>query len=165
MKAFSSPPKKRVRSKNEVPIQGILEDHFTADEIAAMPIVFAYHCPEEDPKGESEQNAKIAQLDYEVEQRRLKRNAKSQAKSPPELKGSKPVAIDDERKPAEGFPDGWTRQLVPRSSTRSRAVDTYYYSPKGLKFRSKPEVNRFLALLEENSDVDEETAYDKLKRR
>lgn len=164
MKAFSS-PKKRVRSKNEVPIQGILEDHFTADEIAAMPIVFAYHCPEGDPKGESEQNAKIAQLDYEVEQRRLKRNAKSQAKSPPELKGQKPVAIDDERKPVEGFPDGWTRQLVPRSSTSSRAVDTYYYSPKGLKFRSRPEVNRFLALLEENSDMDEETAYEKLKRR
>jgi hypothetical protein len=165
MKAFSSPPKKRVRSKNEVPIQGILEDHFRADEIAAMPIVFAYHCPEDDPKGESEQNAKIAQLDYEVEQRRLKRNAKSQAKSPPELKGSKPVAIDDERKPAEGFPDGWTRQLVPRGTTNSKVVDTYYYSPKGLKFRSRPEVNRFLALLEENPDIDEETAYDKLKRR
>lgn len=164
MKAFSS-PKKRVRSKNEVPIQGIPEDHFTADEIAAMPIVFAYHCPEDDPKGESEQNAKIAQLDYEVEQRRLKRNAKSQGKSPPELKVSKPVAIDEERMPAEGFPSGWTKQEVPRSTTSSKVVDIYYYSPKGLKFRSRPEVNRFLALLEENSDMDEETAYDKLKRR
>lgn len=165
MKAFSSSPKKRARAKNEVPIQGIPEDHFTADEIAAMPIVFAYHCPEDDPKGESEQNARIAQLDYEVEQRRLKRNAKSQAKSPPELKGSKPVAIDEERMPAEEFPSGWTKQHVPRSTTNSKVVDTYYYSPNGLKFRSRPEVNRFLALLEEDSDMNEETAYDKLKRR
>ena len=158
-----------------VEIQGISEEAFTTDEIALMPVVFAYHC--EDP--ESEQIAKIATLDYEVEQNRLKRltamgeSNSSSGQAPSKTKEASPQAEDvssmgeeTERVPADEFPTGWTMQNVPRKNrTSNRPFDTYYYSPKlQLKFRSRPEVKRFIALLE-SSDNDEMKAQSKFKPR
>lgn len=162
--------------KDEAPIeiQGIAEETFTAEEIALMPVVFAYH---EDI--ESEQNAKIATLDYEVEQSRLKRkaaamderNSGKEPVSPAEHKSNTDTEKNQtEKEPSDKFPpSGWTMEQVPRSArqsgTNSKPFDTYYYSPKlRLKFRSRPEVKRFIALLE-SSDNDEEKAFSNFKGR
>jgi len=152
-------------------ILGISEEAFTADEIASMPVAFAYH------RGDalSEQNAKIATLDYEMEQGRLKRQAASNSSSGQAAKKRKPASPDRsvsstekeiESEPATEFPSGWTMKHVPRKNgTKSRPCDTYYYSPKlRLKFRSRPEVKRFIALLD-SSDNDEMKAHAKFKRR
>lgn len=169
--------KKEAIKVDEAPIevQGISDEAFTADEIASMPVVYAYNCG--DP--ESEQNAKIATLDYEVEQNRLKRKAamserklssvqeacKPKATSP---QGKSVGSMEDEAEivPADEFPTGWTMQNVPRKNSKSkRPFDTYYYSPElKLKFRSRPEVKRFIELLE-SSDNDEMKAKAKFTRR
>jgi len=151
--------------KSEAPIieiQGIPEESFTVEEIALMPVVFSYHCEDI----ESEQNAKIATLDYEVEQSRLKRKAatmgdennsssgqasKKEPVSPAEHKSDSPFENETEDKEADDEfpPSGWSMQHIPRrNATSSRPFDTYYYSPElQLKFRSKVEVKRFVALL------------------
>lgn len=159
----SSRQKTRNVLKNEVPIQGISEDNFTAEEIASMPLVFAYYCQEDDPKLESEQNAKIATLDYEVEQRRSRRNAASLLKSPEAAKEMKPHSPESAENQVREFPIGWTKQVVARQVTNTKADDTYYYSPKGFKFRSRPEVRRFLELLA--TCKDEETAFAKFRSK
>lgn len=154
-------------------ILGISEEAFTADEVASMPVVFSYHCED----AVSEQNAKIATLDYEVEQGRKKRQAATSS-SGQAAKKRKSASPDDrsvsstatekeiESEPATEFPSGWTKKNVPRKNgTKSRPCDTYYYSPKlRLKFRSRPEVKRFIALLE-SCDNDEMKAHSKFKRR
>jgi hypothetical protein len=202
--------KKPLKLKKEAPveIQGIPEDSFTADEIALMPVVFSYHCEDI----ESEQNAKIATLDYEVEQNRLKRKAamgdesnptsgqsgtkepvssaeqgrlkrkaamcdesnlssgqasKKEPVSSAEHKSDSPIEDETEKEPDDEFPpSGWVTQHVPRKiGTSNRPVDTYYYSPKlQLKFRSKPEVKRFVALLD-SSGNDEEKAFAEFRGR
>ena len=76
------------------------------------------------------------------------------------------MEIETELVPATEFPAGWTMQNVPRKSvTSTKTFDTYYYSPQlKLKFRSRPEVRRFIALLE-SSENDEMKAEAKLTRR
>lgn len=54
-------------------LEGIPESDFADGDVEAMPVAFAYHA--EDPSGISEENAKIAALDHDVQQRRRKRNA------------------------------------------------------------------------------------------
>ncbi len=70
-------------------ILGISEEAFTADEVASMPVAFAYHCGD----AVSEQNAKIATLDYEVEQGRKKRKTANSSSSQP-AKKRKPASPD-----------------------------------------------------------------------
>jgi len=66
--------------------------------------------------------------------------------------------------PVEEFPAGWVTRKVPRSAKGSKALDKFHYSPKlQYRFRSKPEVRRFLALLK-TSGGDEAVAIRKLKR-
>ena len=67
--------------------------------------------------------------------------------------------------PADGFPN-WFMRRIPRPVTVGRTkADTFYYSPKlGLRFRSKPEVQRFLAVLK-SSRGDEAKAIVKFKFR
>lgn len=59
--------------------------------------------------------------------------------------------------PAEAvadLPPGWTLRRIPRSVPNSRTSDIYYFSPReNFKFRSRPEVSRFLYYLQQaNSD-------------
>jgi len=169
--------KKSLKNDAPIEIQGISEEAFTAEEIALMPVVFAYHCDD----AESEQNAKISTLDYEAEQSRLKRkaavasdesNSSSSGQVASKRKPASPAksvnSIEDEteRVPADDFPGGWTMQSVPRTKVAGKKpFDTYYYSPKlGLKFRSRPEVKRFIALLD-ICDDDEEKAFAIFKGR
>jgi len=54
---------------------------------------------------------------------------------------------DEESKPSQivGLPPGWTKEEVRRTNGLSAGkIDTYYYSPAGKKFRSKPELLREL---------------------
>jgi len=168
--------KKSLKNDAPIEIQGISEEAFTAEEIALMPVVFAYHCDD----AESEQNAKIATLDYEVEQSRLKRKVAaatdesnsssgqvaSKRKPASPAKSVNSIEDETERVPADDFPGGWTMQSVPRTKVAGKKpFDTYYYSPKlGLKFRSRPEVKRFIALLD-ICDDDEEKAFAIFKGR
>jgi hypothetical protein len=48
------------------------------------------------------------------------------------------------------LPDGWTMLRVPRysGSSHQKSGDKYFFSPSGRKFRSKPEVIKFLACVE-----------------
>jgi len=74
--------------------------------------------------------------------------------------------------PAANFPNGWVTRTVPRLTTNKegqQASDLYYYSPQlGYKFRSKPEVQRFLDCVEKVSNGDERIAigeFRELKRK
>ena len=152
-------PERRARAAPPSPavvepliLEAIPESEFSETEMESFPVAFAYQGDDHT----SEENAKIATLDYEVEQRRLKRNANN-AKGTPKAKSGvvKPasaskreLAVDPE--PAEGFPEGWTTRTVRRANaTSGKTADTFWYSPKlGLKFRSRPEVRKFLSALE-----------------
>jgi hypothetical protein len=53
---------------------------------------------------------------------------------------------------ATEFPSGWTLRRIPRSSTNNRTSDIYYFSPQeNFKFRSRPEVSRFLDYLQQTN--------------
>lgn len=67
--------------------------------------------------------------------------------------------------PAEGFPH-WVIRRIPRANKGAKnSQDKFYYSPKlGLKFRSKPDVIRFLAIMERVGG-DEAEAFAKFGRR
>ena len=58
---------------------------------------------------------------------------------------------------AEDLPPGWISRRIPRASTNNKTGDVYYFSPNtGYKFRSRPEVARFLECLQQadgNEDV------------
>ena len=185
--------KSPAKAKPTEPLKGLHESEFTMSEIEAFPVTFAYEI--DDPTGLSEENAKIATLDYEVEQRRMRR-AENQAEKPavgrpvkepksavgrpakePKSKATpakKPGSAKKEKahptvsereerfnaEVAEEFPKGWTLRRIPRSGslTTTKAEDTYYYSPvRKWRFRSRPEVNRFIECLKK-SGGDEDTA-------
>jgi len=74
--------------------------------------------------------------------------------------------------PAANFPNGWVTRTVPRLTTNKegqQTSDLYYYSPQlGYKFRSKPEVQRFLDCVSKVSNGDERIAigeFRELKRK
>ena len=158
-----------------VPLEGIPVATFTEEEIESFPVAYAYH--DDDPV--SRENAKIATLDYEVQQRRLKRssNAESRAASEDKLNanktsrkstvpknghptlGEKDAHIDPE--PAADFPAGWVSRKVPRTNQTHAKYDVRYYSPKQqYSFRSKKQAQKFLELLED-SNGDELLAIEK----
>eukprot|EP00578_Thalassiosira_sp_NH16_P028725 CAMPEP_0181088190 /NCGR_PEP_ID=MMETSP1071-20121207/6656_1 /TAXON_ID=35127 /ORGANISM="Thalassiosira sp., Strain NH16" /LENGTH=863 /DNA_ID=CAMNT_0023170093 /DNA_START=35 /DNA_END=2626 /DNA_ORIENTATION=+ len=148
-------------AKSSEPLMGLPEANFAEEDIESFPVAFAYHY--DDPAGISEENAKIATLDLEVEQRQLKRNAglssSAASKSKKRSRKSHPIATEKDlqipTEPAEGFPDGWVTRKIPRSAQAAaksdRKLDLYYYSPKlTLKFRSKPAVHKFLEALKKS---------------
>ena len=52
--------------------------------------------------------------------------------------------------PVEDLPYGWTLRRIPRASSNHKTCDVYYYSPREqFKFRSRPEVSRFLDYLQQ----------------
>jgi len=160
----------------EEPLIGLPISDCTSDDLDSIPVVYAYYSQDDDPSGISEENAKVAQLDFEIELKKQKRNIinveGNEEKSPnstsagnkrrrmknpatpnPTLKGE--IAIkynfptgesltEFPSQPAVDFPEGWITRTIPRS--KGEKTDTFYFSPiLGFKFRSKPEVRRFLA--------------------
>jgi len=59
-----------LEQSSEPILEGLAEEGFADEDIESFPVAFAYD--HNDPGGISEENAKIAALDYEVEQRRLR---------------------------------------------------------------------------------------------
>ncbi|XP_045450302.1 methyl-CpG-binding domain protein 3 [Melitaea cinxia] len=55
------------------------------------------------------------------------------------------ISIEKKRSDCAALPKGWQREEVIRKTGLSAGkVDVYYYSPTGKKFRSKPELVRYL---------------------
>ena len=73
------------------PLEGLPLAYFADEEIDSFPVVFAYD--NEDPDGFSEENAKIATLDHDVEQRRLKRGSVNLSEEMKKVKSSKKKSI------------------------------------------------------------------------
>ncbi|KAL3815425.1 hypothetical protein ACHAXA_009170 [Cyclostephanos tholiformis] len=156
------------------PLEGLPTSDFAEEEVDSFPVVFAFD--NEDPDGISEENARIATLDHEVKQRQLKRSGVDLSEEMKKAKSTKkrsdkehPTLTEKERqlpaKPAEGFPAGWVVRQKPREKTVEGGprVDTFWYSPeKNFRFRSKPEVRRFLEALK-TSDGDETVAIELVK--
>ena len=72
---------------------------------------------------------------------------KSKKKS---LKSVKEEGAQGEEGPAEEFPVGWTMKKIPRKNKNTASHDTYYFSPvQNYKFKSRPEVTRYLQCLDE----------------
>lgn len=162
------------------PLIGLPLSDSNVEDLDSIPIVYAYYSQDDDPSGISEENAKVAQLDFEIELKKQKRNIinvegngekspisasagnkrrrmKNPATPNPTLKGEiaikynfptgEPLA-EFPTQPAVDFPEGWITRTIPRP--KGEKTDTYYFSPiLGFKFRSKPEVRRFLAELSE----------------
>jgi len=62
--------------------------------------------------------------------------------------------------PADDIGKGWTVRIVPRSNPGSKAVDRYWFSPvKHHRFRSRVEIERYMAALQEVEDGDEDEAW------
>ena len=55
-----------------------------------------------------------------------------------------------EEGPAVEFPDGWNMKKIPRKNKSKKQYDTFYFSPvQNYKFKSRPEVTRYLQCLNE----------------
>ena len=53
-----------------------------------------------------------------------------------------------------GLPEGWRRRCVMRKSGASAGqYDVYYYSPDGRRFRSKPEILKFMEKVGQSVDI------------
>jgi len=156
------------------PLEGLPLAYFADEEIDSFPVVYAYD--NEDPDGYSEENAKIATLDHDVEQRRLKRSSVNLSDEMKKAKSSKkksfkghPTLTEKESQlpaePAEGFPPGWVVRQSPRGSQAKDGApraDLFWYSPdKAYKFRSRLEVRRFLEAMK-TSGGDETVAIEKI---
>ncbi|KAL7428844.1 hypothetical protein ACHAXH_001073 [Discostella pseudostelligera] len=156
------------------PLQGLSTADFTKEEIDSFPVAYAYYADGPDT-GVSEENAKIATLNHESNQRQLRRSngQAHQSTSTPTQTPTQPKVASHKNESsgtflrrgvpnsaemlskhspeaAADFPDGWLMIKKKRSGTESR-VDCYWYSPKNrYMFRSRPEVHRFLKALEKS---------------
>ncbi|XP_023997081.2 methyl-CpG-binding domain protein 2, partial [Salvelinus sp. IW2-2015] len=55
------------------------------------------------------------------------------------------MIMEKKRMDCPSLPPGWKKEEVIRKSGLSAGkCDVYYYSPKGKKFRSKPQLSRYL---------------------
>lgn len=136
------------------PLQGLSTADFTKDEIDSFPVAYAYY-PDGPDAEMSEENAKIATLNHEANQRQLRRNngqthqsttsTPTQTPTQPKIVSHKnessetffrrgvPNSVEMLSKhspePAADFPDGWLMVKRKRSGSDYR-VDCYWYSPK-----------------------------------
>ena len=153
------------------PLQGLFTADFTKEEIDSFPVAYAYYM--DDPDGVSEENAKIATLNHEAKQRRLRRSSvpahsPTLTPTPAQPKNAthrtesnsifrRGIPHTDELlsqhspEPAEDFPEGWMIIKKKRSCTGSKVYDRFWYSPKNrYMLRSRPEVHRFLEALKKS---------------
>ena len=139
-----------VEAKSSEPLEGLSEANFTAEEINSFPVAYSYVA--DDPN--SEENAKIAQLDYEVEARQLKRGSGGgkRGTQSTSVKGTKPSQKKKESLVKEDEFPGWTVKEVQRD--RSTHIDRYWYHnelPQGLALRSKAGVKALTDYMKANN--------------
>ncbi|EED90641.1 predicted protein [Thalassiosira pseudonana CCMP1335] len=168
-------PSEEAIHSGQVIVEGIPEEEFSAEELESFPVAFAFHVETSDPNGISEENAKIATLDYEAEKREEKKFARALAACAKrnEVTTQKPVKRREQSKKdksgavhlrgkaeapssvehtvSDELPSGWVIRFVPRSNKANKSGDKYYYSPKeNFKFNSLSRVRRFLECLKQS---------------
>lgn len=150
--------------------EGLHESDFAANVVDSLPVAYAYEV--DDPAGISEENAKIAQLDYEVEERRLRRsNIQSAKKKEDKNKEKKVVAGSTKSKSPRvrkstvtEIPAGWSIKAIKRSGDTNH-IDRYWEHPdlpQGLRVRSKVGVQTLVDYAEANN-CGISKAYEKYK--
>ncbi|KAL7532858.1 hypothetical protein ACHAXR_008362, partial [Thalassiosira sp. AJA248-18] len=108
--------------------------------------------------------------DVKLESQTTKKGSKKRQSAPPAMNigSSHPTDENDVHifaGLAEGLPEGWVTRRIPRSGDSSHRGDIYWYSPKNkFKFRSKPDVQRFLTRLGQTNG-DESAAILLFKKR
>jgi hypothetical protein len=149
-------------------LNGLSEDNFSQRQIDSYPVIFAHNA--EDPDGSSEESARIATLDHEIGQQRLKQRFTNLLEGMKRKRSSIGHPTLDEKElqlPAEGFPTGWVVTQRPRETQKKEGVprvDLFWHSPiMKYRFRSRVEVRRFLEILD-LSDGDEMAAMEKFKK-
>ena len=134
-KASKKLPEAQAKVSSE-PLEGLHESDFDASVVDSLPVAYAYEV--DDPAGISEENAKIAQLDYEVEERRLRRsNIQSTKKKEDKIKEKK-ITTGSAKKSTKSprvrkttvteIPAGWTLKAVKRSGDTNH-IDRYWEHP------------------------------------
>ena len=100
------------------------------------------------PEKEERPPKKEAQSTDQQPQKKPKKQPKkidAKPPTPPEKKKSKAsIPPKESRTPAPEIGPGWTKYKVPRKKNTD-IKDQYYVSPKGERFRSKSEVERYLS--------------------
>jgi hypothetical protein len=156
-----------LRGGNDIILDGLSEDNFSQKQIDSYPVFFAHNA--EDPDGSSEESARIATLDLEIGQQRLKQRFTNLLEGMKRKRSSMGHPTFDEtvQLPADEFPIGWVVRQRPRETQTNEGVprvDLFWYSPiENYRFRSRVEVRRFLELLN-ILDGDEVAAMKKFKR-
>lgn len=139
-------PSEEAIHSGEVIVEGIPEEEFSAEELESFPVAFAYHVETSDPNGISEENAKIATLDYEAEKREEKKFARALAacakrnevttqepvkrreqskkdkSGAVHLRGKAEAPSSVEHTVSDELPTGWVIRFVPRSNKVSAIV-------------------------------------------
>ena len=150
-----------VPKKEEKPTEQVQQQPQLPKKIEAKP-----------PPGTEEKPPKkeVQSTDQQSQKQPKKQRKKIDAKhpTPSEKKKSKAsIPPKESRTPAPEFGPGWTKYKVPRKNNKnsySHAPDQYYVSPKGERFRSKSEVERYLhppspvSLRGKTSAIDESAA-------
>jgi len=169
-KASKKFPEAQAKVSSE-PLEGLHESDFDANVVESLPVAYAYEV--DDPAGISEENAKIAQLDYEVEERRLRRsNIQSTKKKEDKIKEKKATAGSAKKSKSPRvrkttvteIPAGWSLKAVKRSGDTNH-IDRYWEHPdlpQGLRVRSKVGVQTLLDYAEANN-CGISKAYEKYK--
>ena len=169
-KASKKFPEAQAKVSSE-PLEGLHESDFDANVVESLPVAYAYEV--DDPAGISEENAKIAQLDYEVEERRLRRsNIQSTKKKEDKIKEKKATAGSAKKSKSHRvrkttvteIPAGWSLKAVKRSGDTNH-IDRYWEHPdlpQGLRVRSKVGVQTLLDYAEANN-CGISKAYEKYK--
>ena len=169
-KASKKFPEAQAKVSSE-PLEGLHESDFADNVVESLPVAYAYEV--DDPAGISEENAKIAQLDYEVEERRLRRsNIQSTKKKEDKIKEKKATAASAKKSKSPGvrkttvteIPAGWSLKAVKRSGD-SNHIDRYWEHPdlpQGLRVRSKVGVQTLIDFAEANN-CGISKAYEKYK--
>jgi hypothetical protein len=156
-----------LRGGSDMILKGLSEDDFSQKQIDSYPVFFAHNA--EDPDGSSEESARIATLDLEIGQQRLKQRFTNLLEGMKRKRSSMghPTLDETVQLPADEFPIGWVVRQRPRETQTNEGVprvDLFWYSPiENYRFRSRVEVRRFLELLN-ILDGDEKAAMEKLKR-
>lgn len=169
-KASKKLPEAQAKVSSE-PLEGLHESDFSTNVVESLPVAYAYEV--DDPAGISEENAKIAQLDYAVEERRFRRSNIQSAKNKEDKIKEKKITTGSAKKSKSPrvrkttvteIPAGWSLKAVKRSGDTNH-IDRYWEHPdlpQGLCVRSKVGVQTLIDFAEANN-CGISKAYEKYK--
>jgi len=103
-----------LEQSSEPILEGLVEEGFADEDIESFPVAFAYD--HDDPGGISEENAKIASLDCEVEQRRLRAARNSGGGQSKSSKGPSSEEEKKKKKNEKSTKTGTVAATIPKAS-------------------------------------------------